>query len=1044
MLPPKADKRIEKTIQKLSQWRYAKISSIEMELFETQDHLRKPPRGAKYKPAKAGETLYGKAWGSAWLRGVVTIPQAYKGRRIYIRQDATSEKLLFINGKPVGSINSCHKEVLIAAKAKGGEKWRVDIEIYIGHPYPGENPWDLRTRFIQFVGCGHGFAPPFKLEATELLAGREAVAGLHYDAEALWQTARLLDDNSLRKAKIRQGLYDALNLIPLMWETDDELESGAKAARKALAPLLKAKNGPTTPFIGLAGHTHIDIAWLWPKKESIRKAARTFSTFLNLMNDYPELRFLQSQPALIQMIEDCYPEILPAIRKKVKEGNWEPNGGMWVEADCNVSSGEALVRQFLEGFKKTQEIFGYQSDTLWLPDVFGYSAALPQIMRQAEIVNFITSKINWNDTTRFPYDTFLWEGIDGTKIFSHYITSRSGGYNATVKPEEINGTWNNIQQKENQEWAIASVGHGDGGGGVTREMCEMARRLEDLEGCPKTGWINVSEFMDGLKKQCGKWPEWKGELYLELHRGTYTSQAKTKQWNRRLEFLLREVEWLCTMAMGCGVAYPAKQLERLWRVVLTNQFHDILPGSSIQTVYETTGAEYTEVDAELRKLREKAIQTIGARLATNAPFGKPYWIANALSWDRNEIIRLKETGASGAADAQGNALPCQRTREGALCVKAAAPGMGITTIHLTNSPAESATAPFKGDASKLETPFYKIRFDRSGRIASLVDKRAKRELVKSGGHLNALYSAEDQPINWDAWDIDLYYRDKITQEDRLQSSELIECGPLFATIKQEYAIGRRSMLTQHITVYADSPRIDFETKVDWRERHVLLKTGFALDVLTDQARCEIQYGHVSRNTHSNLKTDQAQFEICAHKWVDLSEEAYGVALLNDCKYGHDTLDGILSLTLLKSALAPDETADQGEQTFTYALLPHIGEFSVDPVVREAYALNQPLTVQKALSGKQDGAASVSFCSVDNPNVVLETIKKAEKSDAVIVRIYEAGRTRAQGTLTFTRPVKSAAICNLLERQDAPVKVKGGAIGFDLRPFEIRTYNVEFE
>ncbi len=1035
MIPPKAVEKLQKRVAALEAWRYAPVAMVPLEVAETEEHFRTPPRLA-FAPIAVGGT-WGAHWRTAWFRGTISVPRSCRGRRVYYRHCSFSDKLLFVDGAPFAGMNPMHPEVLLTAKAKGGERFRIHVEAYTGHAIPGADPFHPVMYTHQFTGRDPGQDPPLRLEASELLVERETVSGLFYDASVLLKTALMLDGNSLRRARILDTLNAALDLVPMHWDSEEELEAAARAAARLIAPLLKRRNSETTPFVAIAGHTHIDIGWLWPIRESIRKGARTFATFLNLMEDYPELRFMQSQPVLLDMIETHYPSMLPRIAARVKQGRWEPNGGMWVEADCNVTGGEALVRQFLEGRKTTEALFGYASDTLWLPDVFGYSAALPQILQQCEIEHFVTSKINWNDTNHFPYDTFWWAGIDGTPVFTHYITTRNGAYNAFPYPEAIKDTWDWVQRKDTQDSALASIGYGDGGGGVNREMIEHLRRVKDLEGCPRAEFVSVSAYLNRLRKEPRERPTWVGELYLEIHRATYTAQARTKRYNRKLELLLREVELWSVMAERAGVAYPKEALERHWRTVLTNQFHDILPGSSIRCVYEVAEAEYADADLALLALRTEALQALAPGASAH---GRTTWVlGNALSWPREDLVVVPGK-FTAAWDADGNVLPVQRLEhENALAVVVACDALAVSTIATGRGNAEGES-PFVRRGNRLETPHYRMRFDTAGKIASLYDKAAEREIVQPGRRVNDFYTADDMPVYWDAWDLDRYYRDTVRSEDRLESIETIADGPLCHVVRVRYGIGKRSSLVQDITFYAHSPRIDFKTEVEWHEVHTVLKVGFAVDVHATSWRNEIQYGHIVRATHANTSFDQAKFEVCAHKWVDLSEPGYGVALLNDCKYGHDSLDGMISLTLLTAPLCPDEQADQGHHLFTYALLPHLGDFCVEDVVREAYHLNQPVTLAPAARDR-DVLPSSCLLSVSNPNVIVEAIKKAEREDAVIVRLYEAGGSRGSVTVEFGFRVKRVRECNLMERNGAAMKVKGNAVNFEMRPFQIKTLKV---
>ncbi|MCK5861158.1 MAG: alpha-mannosidase, partial [Candidatus Hydrogenedentes bacterium] len=1032
-----------KRLDKMAHWRYATAFSVPLEAAETREHFRTPPEDLPYKDAPIGSSR-GSHWGTVWFRGTIEIPKELRGQRIYYRHRHEGERLLFVNRQPAAGMDPYHEEVLLSPKARNGEQYSIYVEAYCGHPIYAVDTFDPKPVTMHDINGISKAPPPLVLHESAVVVEREVVTGFLYDAEVLYRTALILDENALRRVRILEVLRTVLDKISLQWQDEKELNTMMTAARKQIAPLLKLKNGPTAPTVGIVGHAHIDVAWLWPVRESIRKSARTFSTVLNLMDAYPKLTFQQSQAALYDMVERHYPELMTRIRKRVKEGRWEPNGGMWVEADCNISSGESLVRQLLEGRKKFVELFGYKGDTLWLPDVFGYAAALPQILKLSDIENFVTSKINCNDTNRFPYDTFWWRGLDGTEIFTSYITTRTNSYNADVLPEIMQETWDFVQQKELQDHVLTSVGWGDGGGGPSREMCERALRMNDLEGCPKTTFTNVSRFLKELREQSVERPRWSGELYLEYHRGTYTAQARTKKWNRKLELLLRETEFFATLSLPDGFDYPARELEAHWRTLLTNQFHDILPGTSIREVYDIAEEEYETMYVALLQMRDAALETLAQRFIPDTE-GQEWIIGNALSWNRSPVVELPVKDFNGAVDENGTPLPAQKTTDG-LALKIPLCSLGVITVAMRHRE-NNDLSPFSYTGKSLETPLYQVKFDKAGRITSLFDKEAAREVVRSGKTLNTLYTAEDMPLYWDAWNIDRYYRDTIRDETRLIKREVTEDGPLFITIHSEYSLGRRSTLRQDMRFYADSRCIEWRTEVDWHEKHTLLKVGFAVDICADTWRNEIQFGHAVRNMHSNTSWDQAQFEVCAHKWVDVSESGYGVALLNDCKYGHDSLDDMISLTLLRSPQTPAPETDQGTHTFTYALLPHNGDFSVDTVVHEAYALNLPPAAVKIKTQSENELPEPReenfFCEVSPSNIIVEAVKKAEYEDAAIIRLYEAGKKRSSVTVRFPSPVKKVSICNLMEEKDQTVPLDEDSVSFEMRPFEIKTLKVTF-
>jgi alpha-mannosidase len=953
-----------------------------------------------------------------------------------------------------------------------GKAHTLHIEAYAGHYYPGMMPFQDR-QVILTLGR-HIDDYPNTFAGGALMERIEPVYGLYYDVQCLFDLAKTLDDNSLRKARILKGLYDALMDIHFS-SMGRELEEAAAAARKRIAPLLRAKNGSTVPEIYLIGHAHIDHAWLWPISETERKAARTFINMVKLAEEYPEFVFIQSQPAQLEIIKNHYPDIFNAVKEAFKKGNWEPNGGMWVEADCNIPGGESLIRQFLVGKRATREMLGYESDTLWLPDVFGYAAALPQILAGCGIKYFVTNKISWNDTTRFPYDTFIWKGIDGSGVKTHYLSSRMRGYNGKAGPEYHAELWKQIQHKEIQSGAINSIGEGDGGGGTARGDLEMARRLGNLEGSPKASWKKVSPALDAIFGSEKDWPQWRGELYLEFHRGTYTTQAKTKRNNRKMEFALRHTEWLYAAAGLEGLApYPREELLKNWKILLTLQFHDIIPGSSIGRVYEEAEGAHKKMGEELAALiqapRKKLLSGLGGGVL----------VFNDLSWERSDPVMTDGSLLGKAAALKSPAGICGIQRYTGMDGGETAvfsprlPGMGwayFTALSAKEAAAELKTeSPFTYQGDSLRTPFYRVKFDQAGRITGLYDTGEKREWVASGGCFNGLVSAQDVPVLWEAWDIDSDWTRYLVEETRLLSTELAADGPVCFILRRKYAICEASTLTQDTVFYTAERRIDFVTKVDWREKQRLLKVGFdtALDAV--QVRCEVQYGHLLRNTHKNLPQDRAKFEICAHKWISLEEEGGGLALLNDCKYGHDVSGGSMRLTLLRSPKAPDENADIGEQRFTYSILPFPGAFGDSGLVRKAYELNSPAAVE---AGKKEGApvktavsgktaasgkmaafgkagGAYSLFSLDGKAVIAESVKAPEPGPesgpqkALALRLYESLGGRAKTALHFYREIASAAAVDMLEENPRPLRFSGRDLPLEFRGFEIKTVLVRFK
>ncbi|MDR3284425.1 MAG: glycosyl hydrolase-related protein [Treponema sp.] len=1043
MLIPKVEQRIDQYLSFLKRNAYREISSLEFEVFATEETFRRPPENADWRKVTA-PGAWGKSWYCWWFRTAYCAPLG--GRPLFLNVTPNADSLAFIDGLPAGAFNVFHRKIRIDAD---GAEHTLHVEAYSGHPHGGCGPFEGPSIVVNTGKVLLDF--PNTFEGGFLSERLEGIFSLYYDVKTLLDLAKQLDDNSLRKARILKGLYDALTDNVRLTAKGEKLEEQAEKAAKQIAPLLQAKNGGTVPAIDLIGHAHIDHAWLWPIAETERKTARTFSNMLRFIKEYPEFIFIQSQPCQLEIVKNEYPDVFEAVKIAYKNGQWEPNGGMWVEADCNIPSGESLIRQFLVGKAANREMFGdYEADTLWLPDVFGYAAALPQILRGCRIKYFVTSKISWNDTTRFPYDTFIWCGIDGTGINTHFIVSRQGGYNGRIEPKQLIADWNEVQHKEVQAEFIKPTGEGDGGGGTLRADIEMARRLGNLEGAPKTRWTKITPALERIFAHPEELPEWRDELYLELHRGAYTTQARTKRNNRRIEFALRRTEFLASWAaLDDKEAYPQGELTAAWKKMLTNQFHDIIPGSSINRVYTEAEAVSAQILAQMEsisRVTQKALVPGGG-----------IFLFNDLSWQRRGVI----TVAAAVLGSQVKALqsasgvhPAQRYTDldglEQAAVSVTLPSMGWARFTPFAPDGEAPKSPFSYTDGQLETPFYRVKFDKQGHIVSLLDAAQNGlEQVAKGGLFNAFISAEDLPVFWDAWDIDSDYTRHIVPEDVLESTEVVSSGPLCIRIRRKYKIGEASRLSQDMVCYADNRRIDFDTRADWHEKHRLLKVSFDTAMSASKVRCEVQYGHIFRNTHKNLMQDRAKFEICAHKWIALEEEGSGsgIALLNDCKYGHDVSGGRMRLTLLRSPLAPDPEADQGEHRFTYALLPWKGGFTESGVVRSAYELNT-IVGSEHIPGTAGEPASCSLCSVDNPAVIIESVKAPEaaagkSSKSLVVCLYESFGGHQKSVLSFNRPVSSVMETDMLEGNGHIAQSAGSRIPLAFRPFEIKTLLIHF-
>ena len=969
--------------------------------------------------------------GHYWFRTVFRVPKELQGKELWMYVatqvegwDARNPQFLFFaNGKVLQGVDMNHKEVLVKEKARAGEEITIDLQAYTG------------TEKSEFSLMVYAFE---KMRETE---------ALYYDLKVPLSAFARLGEKSEERRKLEIVLNDAVNLIDLRSPYSEAYEASIRKARAYLKKeLYTALAGCEDVIASCIGHTHIDVAWWWTVAQTREKTARSFSTVLKLMEEYPEYKFMSSQPQLYQFLLERYPEQMRRIKARVKEGRWEPEGGMWLEADCNLTSGESLVRQFMHGKRFFQEQFGIDNVILWLPDVFGYSGALPQIMKLCGIRYFMTTKLAWNQYNKMPYDTFYWEGIDGSRILTHLVTTLGIGqdlqksyfttYNGELHPDAVLGGWHRYQQKDINNDILVSYGFGDGGGGPTREMLEFQRRMSfGVKGIPKTRQCFARTLFEELEervKDNRRMPSWVGELYFEYHRGTYTSMARNKRGNRKSELLMMDLEFFSLLAEK-KEKYPAAALDRMWKVILLNQFHDILPGSSIHEVYEVTKKEYAEIEKEGKALLAKRLDALQEKKRG----ALTVW--NPTGFSQDAVVELPAAFRDKVlTDDAGHACPVQNTQEGALAFVKNIPAKGSLVLQASAAGRDAAvkggrlTVDLK--TNRVNTPYYEIGFDRHGRIRKFRDKQAGREIFRKGERGNLLRMYEDKPIYYDNWDIDNFYTEKYWDVTDTTRMEWTETGPLRATLLVESSISK-TKIRQQIHVYADSRRVDFETQVDWGERQHLLKVLFPVDVHTDEAAFDIQFGNVRRKIHQNTSWDRARFESCGQKWADLSEGHYGVSLLNDCKYGHSFLDGQMALTLIKSGIEPNPVADQERHVFTYALYPHEGALSAKQTVKEAYLLNQPCF---AVPGSASFGNRFSFVSSDRENIVIETVKRAEDGKGVIIRLYECENARTEVTLTFGNRFKTAALCNCLEEVWETRPVQSGRLKLTVQPYEIVT------
>lgn len=964
----------------------------------------------QFHPMPVG-TAWGAKWEYGWFKCEITLPERAAGRRIVLYMNPAAkpgedgECLVWSNGKLIGSYGSARREITLTRNGIPGDRFSILAEAYAGHGplVMGGGP----------VRHGQESVPePGKTQVTvgESHFGiwRELAYQLALDFTTLFELRNRLDQSSLRVSEIDQGLKDVTMLIDLELPEPEMLET-INQGRDRLQPLLACMNGSTAPTFFAFGHAHIDVAWLWPWAETDRKIARTVINQLSLMEEYPEYRFLQSQPQLYHMLKIHYPELYERFKQALLAGKVIADGAMWVEADTNITGGESLIRQIMYAKQFFKQEFSIETDVMWLPDVFGYTGSLPQILLGCGCTSFATQKIAWtyHGGDPFPYNTFFWEGIDGSTIPAHIFTD----YNSQTRPGSILDRWETRLQKDGIRSMLLAFGWGDGGGGPTRDHLEFLSRVKDLEGVPRVIPSSPKDFFTDLKRQGLPKERYVGELYFQAHRGTYTSQAKTKLGNRRSEIALHEAEfWGALASVMNSHSFSPDHLKPAWLKLLLNQFHDILPGSSIHRVYEETTAAFAQVIAEAASSANTAMKSFVNSKASNS-----MTVFNSLSWDRTELIDMPHGP-----------------------VLVTVPACGLTTVDLNTQlkAVSKRRSPVKATASSLENDVLLARFNDHGELVSLVDKGTSIDMLAGAANRFCLY--KDIPARFDAWDIDSMTENLQMTTDEPVKMEVILSTPEIAKIKLTRKI-HSSSLTQLISLKNHARRIDFETTIDWQERHKLLKVAFPANIHANEAIHEIQFGHIARPNHRSRPFDADRFEVCNHKWSALAEENRGVAILNDCKYGINVLGNSMNLTLLKSALAPDPVADRSIQHFTYALFYWIGSFAESDLIRESYELNYPLTT---LPGSADEA---SLFRLDVKNIILETVKLAEDgSGDMILRLYEAVRNLTHCILSTGLPVVKVSQTDMLERFQSELSINQGKIELDFRSFEIKTLRLSLE
>uniref|UniRef100_T1IQW1 alpha-mannosidase n=1 Tax=Strigamia maritima TaxID=126957 RepID=T1IQW1_STRMM len=915
----------------------------------------------QFETVKLGQD-FGPTWATHWFRLEINIPEAWIGKEVHLCWDCGCESLIWSeDGQPLAGLSSDDSQV---------EKVDYILTKKLVHPI-------FKQVFYVEIACNEMFGasttglvgPPdpnryFTLKMADIAVFDRQINGLIQDLKCLTGIAKYLPEDNQRGY---QALYAANQIVNAI-QLDMNFEEAAKVANN----FFSVKNG-------LSQHTIIAFEW----------------------------------------VKKYYPTLFDRIRRFVIKSQFVCVGGTWVEMDGNIPSGESLLRQFLYGQKFFQDNFGLRCTEFWLPDTFGYSAQLPQIAKHCGIERFLTQKMSWNLVNSFPHQNFLWEGIDGTVIITHFPPGES--YTMSMEVEEVIKTVTNLKEKGRVNHSMFLYGHGDGGGGPTEDMLERAQRLHDVDGIPKVQLDKPSKFFTELEHCTANLCRWVGELYLELHNGTYTTQGNIKKSNRRGEFGFHDVEFLASLLFSHTrqeIDYPSEQMEEMWHTLLLNQFHDVLPGSIIRAAVDEANKMYASLLEKQLEMRTNLLDKLFGPSGGNEELQNSI-IINTLSWPRTESLNLANNNT----------------------VIVSASAMGASKFQpISDYPPVSLER--MGTLFVFKNSFIQATVNHCGHVVSLKLPASQNDFIALGHPANQLVLFDDIPLFWDAWDVMDYHLETRRVQNKISTPmKILIVSPMRVVLQCKLSIGVQSELCLKIIMDACKPYLLFDITVDWRENHKFLKVEFPANVLAHEATYEIQYGHLTRPTHRNTSWDTARFEVCGHKWADISEHDFGLSILNDSKYGYSALGNVLSLSLLRSSKRPDETADMGTHSFRYAVMPHFGTFQSAGVIERAYELNCPLILHHSDLTRNpvvDLTTSQSWFWVDTNGVIIDTVKKAERtSQEIIIRIYEAYGRKVQAKISSTLTVRSVVPCSGLEDVlSEPMLWLDGGVIVELSPFQI--------
>jgi len=1038
--------RLREWMESLVRDFYLPLGEIVLDGFFTFEQLTPEEALAHDFETMPEGTVWGEEWQYAWMKSKIILPKEANGRRIVMELNPGGEATLFLNGQTFGTrradwVHIPHHYLvdnILTDCAKEGESFNLLLEAYAGHYYPMGPVGEIGP-----VLPGMYEAPPkgekrVAVGKSTFGIWNEAAYQLYLDVTALTQIMEHLPDTSLRAAKIARGLKD-FTLAVDFEQPFEEREKDYLRGREILKPLMEAQNGTSTPVFYGVGHSHLDIVWLWPMQETVHKVARMFAQQLRMQERYPEYKFLQDQAYLYQLCKEHYPELYERVKEAINRGSWIVEGAMWVEPDGNMASGEGLIRQILYGQKFYKEEFDVDCQMLWLPDTFGYSAAMPQIFKGFGLKYLMAQKIfeTYNDCDRFPYHYYIWEGMDGSQITTYSPTN----YSFKMTPEQNIEAWENRAQKDELDTFLVPFGYGDGGGGATRDHLELALRQRDLEGAPRVKLASPVQMFEDLERAGGPVHKYVGELYLTMYLGMYTVQAQIKDKNRRSEFALRDAELLESLASWVkGTVYPAAALEQEWKNLLQNHFHDILCGTSIERVNEEALALY----GKLLETTGAMIRESASALADAGKDNNRISIFNTFSWERSLVTELPEMFSGGAVTLDGKQIPVTQI-DGKVYGYVTLPSCGCEVLLPGNS--EEAELPSVKITEiqagwQLENSKIKAVINTNGEVISYISKESGREFAKEP--MNRFHLYKDVPRLFDAWDIDAPYEEQEIELNHKAQIRILESGGLRGILRVEKTIGNSS-LSQDIILDAQSEVLIFRTKMQWNELHRLLKVNFPVNVYANEAINEIQFGYIKRPTHRSRQYDKDLLEVCGHRYTALADESHGAAVLNNNKYGVNMRDNSINLTLLRAAASPVMRSDNGEQNFTYAFTGWNGTFKDSRVVQQGYELNNGVILTEG------GEKAESYLATDSQNIIIDTVKQAEDgSGDLILRVYES--RKADTTVLLTTPLRCSAAwtCDLKEEVQQEIEIEkikredGEEISrfrLHFRPFEIQTIRI---